>query len=450
MPRPTHLSAPPRLWDEISSDLLSTPHLERAGIGFAGIADGHGAQRLLLRDWAPVPSDEYQVQLSNHLEVDPTFYARASKRARASGEALVILHSHPSDWTVPRFSGSDDFGEDRLIPKIQARAQVPVGAVVLSPGGWAARITDAKGRRGSLVVAEMMSFAPALPATRIAQFDRQARALGDIGHSQLAALKVGVVGAGGIGSHVTAQLAHIGVGEVVAIDFDRVDVSNLSRLVGATRLDAMLRRRKTSVVRRVARRLRSGTRVTSLVVSVTDAAGAIPLLDCDVVFGCTDNHWSRMVLSALAYQFHVPVVDTGVEIQPGGASGGRVSWLYPGSACLWCLGVLDAERIRVEQLPEATRRDEEKRGYVQGSNDPAPAVVSINGAIASLAVTELLARVTGFAGDTHNRADQLVYRLREGDVRRVSVSSRPDCMWCNRTGLQGTGNLAPVPWNSLD
>ncbi|WP_194915337.1 ThiF family adenylyltransferase [Catenulispora rubra] len=69
-------------------------------------------------------------------------------------------------------------------------------------------------------------------------YDRQARLFGDRGQALLAATKVGVIGAGGAGSPLIQQLAHLGVGHLVVIDPDRIDVTNLSRVVGATRRDA--------------------------------------------------------------------------------------------------------------------------------------------------------------------------------------------------------------------
>jgi molybdopterin/thiamine biosynthesis adenylyltransferase len=440
------LSVPPELWREISDDLLSTPALERAAIGFAGIAGSGSDVRLFLRDWCSVAPEEYQVQLSNHMEVDPSFYARAGKRARASGEALVIMHSHPRDPMQPHFSGSDDFGEDRLIPKIQARVGVPVAAVVIAPGGLSARFTSESGKKGELAVDRLLHFDGKTVTSDSQRFDRQIRALGSEGQFRLAQLRIGVVGAGGIGSHVIEQLLHLGVGHVIAVDMDRVDISNLSRLVGASRFDVLRRRRKVDVFERMTRRLKSGSRYSAVFESVTNSKGTTPLLQCDVVIGCTDNHWSRMVLNTLAYQYHVPVIDCGVEIQPGGASGGRVSWLYPGMPCLWCLDILDAERIRVEQLPDATRLDEVRRGYVRGLDEPAPAVVSVNGVIASLAVTELIARVTAFAGEPQSRPGNLMYRIRDGVVRRIAATSRPECLVCGRHGVQGAGDLASRPW----
>ena len=436
----------PDLWEAIRSDLLKTPDLERAAVGFAGMVRNGNVPQLLLRDWAPVPHDEYIVQLGFHLEVSPVFWARAAKRARETGEALVILHSHPSDSARPSFSPSDDGGEDRLTPKIHARANVPVGALVVSPGGERARVTLPNGKRkpARLRVIGVPEEAGALMQVS-ARYDRQARALGKEGQALLSDLRVGVVGAGGLGSHVIQQLVHLGVGHVVVVEPDSVAESNLSRLVGAYRSDARLGRKKTKVFRRLGRNLGSDTTIVEVVRSVTDAAGAVPLLGCDLIVGCTDNHWSRSVLNSIAYQYYVPVLDLGVELQAGGAAGGRVTWLAPGTPCLWCLGILDPERVRVEQLTLEARQTEVERGYVEDLVDSAPAVVSINGVIGSLAVTELLARFTGFAGNA-SRPTLLVYRLRDGVVRRVTSPSNPECPTCSTPGPLGAGELAVPPW----
>ena len=444
----TRLEAPPTLWGVLREDLLATPELERAAVGFAGIAN-HGARtRLLLREWLPVPADEYLVQLGYHLEVSPTFWARAAKRARQSGEAVVIFHSHPRAGQ-PSFSASDDAGERSLIPKVQARASVPVGAVVVSPVGYEGRVTSPDGAGDEMqvrVVGDPPTTNGDAPADE--RFDRQVRALTREGQAVLRSLRVGVVGAGGLGSHVIQQLVHLGIGEIDVVDPDRVARSNLSRLVGATRFDAWLRRPKTHVARRLARRVGgSTTQIREIRESVVDAGPARQLLDCDVVVGCTDNHWSRTVLNTIAFQYYVPVLDLGVELQQGGAIGGRVAWLAPGAACLWCTNILNAERVRVEQLPEAIAEAEQARGYIQGIDEPAPAVVSINGVIASLAVTELLARVTRFAG-SEARPNLLLYRARDGVVRRTSPAPRPECATCGTSGQLGVGDLAGPPWRS--
>lgn len=71
---------PRRPWNARRSDL-------------PGSAGNRRANRLLLRDWTPVAADQYLTQHADHLEVGPAFWARHAKRAQATGEALVIMHS---------------------------------------------------------------------------------------------------------------------------------------------------------------------------------------------------------------------------------------------------------------------------------------------------------------------------------------------------------------------
>jgi molybdopterin/thiamine biosynthesis adenylyltransferase len=441
----TTLIFPPAVYRELADDLLSTPDLERAATAFAGIVETSSGRRLLARDWMPVPPEDYIVQLSNHMEVAPTFWARAAQRARRTGEAIVIAHSHPRDPAIPRFSGSDDYGETVLVPKLQARAEVPVAAIVLGPCGHAVRVHSGGRQAQPAVLRVVGQRVPGKSGAAEARFHRQVLALGDAGQAALANLTVGVVGAGGTGSHVAQQLLHLGVKALVVIDPDHVDETNLSRLVGGRDADVPAVLAKVGVVRRMARGLRAGRRVQALQDTIVDAPAAQRLLDCDIVFGCTDSQWARLVLNDLAYQYFVPVVDLGVELQAGGAMGGRVSWLLPDAPCLWCRGVLDPEVIRVEQLPADERKEHVRRGYITGIDAPAPAVVSINGAVASLAVTEFLARLTGFAGDGP-RADELVYRLADGTVRRCGPTRREGCRTCGREGTWGAGELASPPW----
>jgi molybdopterin/thiamine biosynthesis adenylyltransferase len=433
-------------WRDLRADLLSTPHLERAAVGFAGVREHGPDPELLLRDWTPLAPEDYLVQLGYHLEVSGSVWARAAKRARASHEAVVIFHSHPTDQERPAFSVSDDYGEELVVPKLQARAPVPVAAAVLAPGGERARLHLPGATRSVEATVERVGEpAGVVEAAPEERFDRQARALTREGQGAIAALSVAVVGAGGLGSHVVQQLLHLGIGELLVVDPDTVAVSNLSRLVGAGLRDARRSRPKVKLARRLARRLGSATRLRLIQGSITDADIGRQLLDCDVVIGCTDNQWSRTVLNQIAYQYYVPVLDLGVELQPGGAMGGRVSWLAPGSACLWCAGILDAAQVRAEQLPAELAAAERERGYISGVEEPAPAVVSINGAIASVAVTELLARWTGFAGPA-DRADLLVYRLGDGSLRRITPSPSPGCPTCGPDGLIGSGDLAAAPW----
>ena len=48
-------------------------------------------------------------------------------------------------------------------------------------------------------------------------------------HEKFSSATVAVCGLGGLGSNIAVSLARAGVGKLILIDFDRVDISNLNR-----------------------------------------------------------------------------------------------------------------------------------------------------------------------------------------------------------------------------
>jgi hypothetical protein len=81
------------------------------------------------------------------------------------------------------------------------------------------------------------------------------------------------------------------------------------------------------------------------------------LRNCDIIFGCTDDHDGRMLLNRLAPFYLVPVIDIGLAIKVGDgdppelkALDGRVTVLLPGKTCLSCPGVTDGARAAEEAL----------------------------------------------------------------------------------------------------
>jgi len=416
---------------------------EHLVVAFAGRHDTTDGLRLVVREVVPAEGSDYLIKSPIHLEMQPAFWARVAKHAKVTGSALVIFHSHPCASRAPTFSPSDDRGEEQLIPKVTARAPGPHATVVWGPSGARGRIhRDRVARPMEIGTPWDVQSTSSAPTRGI--HERQILALGEAGHARLRAARIGIVGLGGTGSHVTQQLLHLGVGTIVAIDPDRVEASNLSRLVGARLADAHGAVGKAEVVARVARDLGAFTRVESSDGDVVDDIVARDIVArVDVIFGCTDTAWSRLVLNALAFAYSVPVVDIGVELQAEGSMGGRVTIAGPDAGCLWCTGVIDERRLRAEQSPPALREAQRVLGYVPDLDVPEPSVVSINGVVASLAVTEVLDRLVEFRPAGTTPASTLVYRLSDGTVRRVAAQSGR-CAFCCGSNV-GAADAATLP-----
>lgn len=409
----------------------------------------HGGPNCLLIDEIRVatPAD-YVVQEAHRLEFAPSFLASAVKAARDRCQSLILVHTHP-ECVDPEFSVVDDDGEALLIPAISARAQTGVhGALVVGKSGFKARVyVDEKPEPVEKVIevgSRVFAYVREGAAGSVAEiFDRNVRALGQSGQRVLGRTRVGIVGLGGTGSIVAEQLAYLGVRSFVLIDNDPLAATNLNRVVGTVPDDVGVQ--KVVCCQRHIDRISAGhATVDAIVGSVLDQSVARHLLDCDAVFNCTDTHASRAIVNQLSYQYFIPAIDLGVRIdaQDGeiSAMAGRVQMLAPELACLQCQALLDPEIVRRELLSEDARRADP---YIVGEDVPQPSVISLNGTIASLAVTTFLGAWIGLP----IQGRRLNYRIREGLVRGVSSQPNPDCIVCSKSrGAFGKGESWPVFW----
>jgi len=362
---------------------------------------------------------------------------------------IVLVHAHDFPGSA-RLSSDDLASARRLVPMFQARVPGrPHGSVVLGRGtaaGFVALPDEAPKLLGNVAVRWMGKAIENWPrradeAGRDGEvFDRQALVVGD--QTSLAEACGAVVGLCGGGSHAVQQLAHMGLGTVMGVDHDFSERTNLHRQVGMTPTDARRKRAKTNIMARLVKSIGTGTRFVGIEGRVPEPHVVEALKRADVIIGCVDNLHARADLQEIAWRYCIPYVDVGVSIRPlkGTASaprvavGGNVLVLIPGGFCMWCLGFLSEEKLREET-------DGKGRSYFQSKKGQAQ-VVSLNGVVASHAVTEVLQLLTGFRGSTLDPAGLL---LDDSDLQRGAFKldglrgtlldwgtrRRPDCPVCN-------------------
>jgi molybdopterin/thiamine biosynthesis adenylyltransferase len=148
------------------------------------------------------------------------------------------------------------------------------------------------------------------------EFDRQVRAFGALSTMDIARLRFGIVGGGGTGSAVASLLPRIGARNMVFIDSDRVQNTNLNRLHLAKGKDANLRRLKVDVLGEAVAEFGLPISIARLPYPVDDARCRDALRACDVIFGCTDDHFGRNLLNRIAHFYLIPIIDLGLLIVP--------------------------------------------------------------------------------------------------------------------------------------
>ena len=144
------------------------------------------------------------------------------------------MHCHSGYGSVA-FSPDDLASHKRGYPALlQITEGMPVGALVFAKDAVAGEIWTTEGvlplQHITVVGRKIFSLYPSVketPRRAKKEFDRHTKLFGALGQEILGGLKVAIVGLGGGGSLVSEWLAKLGVGHIVAIDFDRIDITNL-------------------------------------------------------------------------------------------------------------------------------------------------------------------------------------------------------------------------------
>jgi hypothetical protein len=273
------------------------------------------------------------------------------------------------------------------------------------------------------------------------QFSRQILAFGIEGQKAIMDTKVGIVGAGGLGSCVLQMLSYLGVQEFMIADDDRVEESNLNRLVGALREDVIKKATKVEVAQRLIRSVNPKANIT--VLANLRSSETLKNLSTfpDVIFGCVDNDSARMILTDLSAAYRKTLIDCATEIEPDGDRvgnfGGRVVVARPGDFCLWCADQIDGQIAKQELEGSEEMMFRKNHGYGLGDATAAPAVISLNMIIAGLAVTEFLMLITGIREPER----MLTYKgMIRGKVVPSNNLKKPGCFVCD--SLVGKGDKA--------
>ena len=443
------LRVPGDLQNRLMADI--TRAQEWAGYLLCGVSHLDDREVLLGRDWVPVPA-EFQISNSGHgFSWHPNFDVQMLNRIQGENLAGVVLHYHGG--SSPTLGMSSDRQTARsLMPFLSAEApgRSHIFGVLGEHAGSGAVFRDGKETNdlGGLRICTswLDDWSVARSSRRqpvSARQDRMVRGFGEGAFQRLRSAKVGIVGCGGGGSHVVQQLAYLGVGSLVLVDADSVEETNLNRLIGAvpkrsrrSLIDRVLRRSlgdvghpKVDVMKRLVDSIDETIAVRTFTTHFPTRDTVEALRECDILIACVDKLQVRDDLNRLCKRYLIPLLDVGLEISPGaGGSGdvkaipGRMTKVLADGPCLRCQGVISDAKLAAE-------RDGKPMGYTGAARIPDPAVVTLNGIVASIAATEVLQLLTGFAGTDAPNCGWMYDGLR-GNTERVIKGFR-GCMACN-------------------
>lgn len=268
-----------------------------------------------------------------------------------------------------------------------------------------------------------------MPPTDDTRYSRQVLLFGQEGQERLASRRVAIMGLGGLGAHVAQQVAYLGVRRFVLADDDLVTDSSLNRLIGATDADVTAKTTKVVAAERQIRTIQPTAEITAIPKPLEAEEVHAALGGVDIVVGCLDDDLARLHLLERASDLGIPHLDLATDTGEG-YYGGRLLFAAGGNGCLSCRDELDQGELTRAAMDDE-QRDAHDRSYGMPHSQldqTGPSVISLNGVVASLGVTEFMVWATGLRQPKLH----LVYRGDLGIVTENVDTPRPDCYYCTR------------------
>jgi len=190
--------------------------------------------------------------------------------------------------------------------------------------------------------------------------------------------KVLVVGAGALGNEIIKNLALVGIGNILVLDMDRVENSNLSRSILFRPEDEG--KSKAEVAVKIIKEINPDCRAHWLEKNVVYDLGLGVYKWADLVIGGLDNREARLAINQACWKVGTPWIDGAIEVLFGLA---RV-FVPPDSACYECtMNEMDYKLLNMRRSCALLTRKEMHEGKVPTT----PTIASI---IAGIQVQEAL------------------------------------------------------------
>lgn len=226
------------------------------------------------------------------------------------------------------------------------------------------------------------------------------------GQEKIGNSKAVLIGLGGLGSVISMYLASSGIGEIVLIDHDEVEISNLQRQIIFQTED--IGKKKATVAREVLRRLNPKVNIDTFVGRVQKCPASLLQGTC-VYIDASDNFDTRFFLNELSLKNGIPLVSGAAVRFEGQVS---VFNLTRSSPCYHCL--FDSSDYRTEE------------------NCSTNGVLSpLLGVIASMQVIEALKIIADFGTTLDGRL--LLYDSQLVEWTTLKLKKDPECSVCQVT-----------------
>ena len=239
------------------------------------------------------------------------------------------------------------------------------------------------------------------------------RLIGWWDQEKIASAKILVVGAGALGNEVLKNLALLGLGHIVLIDFDEIQDSNLTRSV-------LFRARhngqpKATVAAEMAGELNPDCKIQPIFGDVLSDIGIGLVRDMDLVICCVDNREARLWINRMCWKANTPWIDGGIQEINGVAK----VFVPPDGSCYECaMTENDYRLISLRYSCPLLKQEDIQMGKVP----TAPTIASIIGGIQVQEALKLIHDLPGAEGTA------LVFNGAANKFYQTAYPRRDDCL----------------------
>ncbi len=225
--------------------------------------------------------------------------------------------------------------------------------------------------------------------------------IGSSGQKKLAGSRAVVIGCGALGTYALGFLVRAGVGQVVVVDRDIVDLSNLQRQNLFAERD--VGRPKAKAAEEVLRTINSEIEIWGVVADLSFSNVERLIKNATVVLDATDNMDTRFLVNDACVKHGIPWVYAGAV-----GTTGMVMAIVPRGPCLRCVF---PSLPQPGQLPTC---------------DTVGIVNTLPSAVASLEVTEAFKILQG----RQPTKELMFLDVWQSDLQKIKVRKNPECRTC--------------------
>lgn len=222
------------------------------------------------------------------------------------------------------------------------------------------------------------------------------------GQKELIKATIGILGVGALGTNIASICARSGVGKIILVDDDKIELSNLQRQMLFKESDIGYFKADTAA--RNISEINSDIQVKATTQRLNNENFKELFDNCDILMDATDNFKSRFILNEQTQKWNIPWIHSAVT-----AASGQSMLVLPGkTACLKCL------------IPNAVYSD--KLPTTNNSGIIAPIVSIIASISASTAIRYIVEKYIDY--------DLKLYDVWTHDFRKVKIECNSKCTHC--------------------